>query len=514
MAGPPRRTVIGTLDAVRLASVDPRGLVQLDGAGWSLDWWIGAEDRWHVPADEAGVRQALVGTAPAVESRLRVPGGEALHRAYAARDAGGVPVVVVEVENRSKVPFAVGLAVRPRGLDGTGAIRQVSAEGTEVRVDGRLVLVAARAPGRRVAGPGGPGDRSVAEVVLGGDAAPEAAVAAQSADGTAEAALVFPLAHTATLRVVLPLEPGPFDVSALPSAAQVASGWLAHARRGARIEVPDARLKAAVDANISHLLLRPHGARVAAALDRFGFADEAAATLLGHEGVDPRAEPGEALLALTAHWTLTRDSAFADAAAPVIARLVASLGKSRSPDDLALGAVASLGAAGMLEAAGEDRGAEDIRVAGQAMAKGAGPRVSTSGADAQSKVAELLRIASATWTWAGPDDGHDPDVGAAILVGARLMLVTEVDGPAAGLQLSPGVPPGWYGQGWEVHEMPTASGRLSYAVRWHGDRAAVLWELDKHDDTPVPLTAPTLDPSWSSADARGEALLSPVVLPT
>ncbi|HJR24371.1 MAG TPA: hypothetical protein VJ804_02785, partial [Acidimicrobiales bacterium] len=71
MAGPPRRTVIGTLDAVRLASVDPRGLVQLDGAAWSLDWWIGAEDRWHVPADEVGVRQSLVGAAPVVESRLR-----------------------------------------------------------------------------------------------------------------------------------------------------------------------------------------------------------------------------------------------------------------------------------------------------------------------------------------------------------------------------------------------------------------------------------------------------------
>jgi hypothetical protein len=514
MAGPPRRTVIGTLDALRLASVDPSGLVQLDAASWSLDWWIGAEDRWHVPADEAGVRQELVGAAPVVESRLRVPGGEALHRAYAARDAGGVPVVVVEVENRSSVPFAVGLAVRPQGLDGTGSIAQISAEGTEVRVDGRLVLVAARAPSLRVAANGGDGDRSVAEVVLSGDAAPEAAVAAQSPAGTAEAALVFPLAHTATLRVVLPLEPGPFDVSALPAAAQVASGWLAHARRGARIEVPDERLKAAVDANISHLLLRPHGARVAAALDRFGFAEEAAATLLGTEGVDPRAEPGEALLALTAHWTLTRDRAFADAAAPVIARLVASLGTSRSADDLALGAVASLGAAGMLEAAGEQRGAEDVRVAGRAMAESAGPRVSTSGTDARDKVGELLRVASATWTWAGPTDGHDPDVGAAILVGARLMLVTELEGKATGLQLGPGVPTGWYGQGWEVHDLPTASGRLSYAVRWHGDRPALLWELEKHDDAVVTITAPTLDPAWSTAEARGEALLSPVELPT
>ncbi|HJR25149.1 MAG TPA: hypothetical protein VJ804_06725, partial [Acidimicrobiales bacterium] len=182
----------------------------------------------------------------------------------------------------------------------------------------------------------------------------------------------------------------------------------------------------------------------------------------------------------------------------------------RSAADLALGAVASVGAAGMLEAAGEDRGAEDIRLAGRAMAEGAGPRISTSGSDAHDKVAELLRIASETWTWAGPDDGHDPDVGAAVLVGARLMLVTELEGEQAGLQLSPGVPRSWYGQGWEVHDLPTASGKLSFAVRWHGERPALLWELERHDDKPVAITAPALDPAWSTTESRGEALLSPV----
>ena len=46
-----------------------------------------------------------------------------------------------------------------------------------------------------------------------------------------------------------------------------------------------------------------------------------------------------------------------------------------------------------------------------------------------------------------------------------------------GLALSPGVPDAWLGQGWEVHDLPTAEGRLSYAIRWHGDRPALLWEL-------------------------------------
>src|SRR3546814_14469630 len=47
-----RWTVIGSVDSPHQARVDVRGLVQLDGRAWSLDWWIGAEDRWHVPARE------------------------------------------------------------------------------------------------------------------------------------------------------------------------------------------------------------------------------------------------------------------------------------------------------------------------------------------------------------------------------------------------------------------------------------------------------------------------------
>ena len=506
------RTVIGNLDAVHLASVDRVGRVHLDGVTWSLEWWIGAEDRWHLPGEEAAVRQGLVGSAPVVETRMRVPGGDAVHRAYAARDAGGRSVVVVEVENRSTVPFAVALAVRPEVLDGPGTVREVSAEGTELRVDGELVLVAARAPGRRVAAAAG--DRSVAEVVRGGDAAPAAVVSATCEEGRAEAALLFPLAHTATLRVVLPQEGGPIDADALPSAEQVASGWRTHARRGARVEVPDPRVQAAVDANVCHLLLRPHGGRIAAALDRYGFAEEAAATLLG----DPDATlatstPGEVLLALSAHWTLTRDVAFARAATPLAARLVSLLGQSPASTDLALGGIAAPGAAAMLDAVGEARAAEDVRAAGRAMAAAAANNPPPPAPPGVAPVEDLLGKSSSTFTWVGPQDGHEPGVAAALLVAVRGMLVNEHDGVPPALALAPTVPPGWFGRGWEVHDLPTAYGRLSYAVRWHADRPALLWDLAPHDDGPVRLVAPLLDPTWSTLEARGETLLGPVVLP-
>ena len=92
----------------------------------------------------------------------------------------------------------------------------------------------------------------------------------------------------------------------------------------------------------------------------------------------------------------------------------------------------------------------------------------------------------------------------------RALLVRE---DPAGLSLGPAVPEGWLGQGWELHDAPTRHGRLSYAVRWHGDRPALLWELDPHGTDPVTITVPGLDPAWSSTDRRGEALLAPVALP-
>ena len=58
---------------------------------------------------------------------------------------------------------------------------------------------------------------------------------------------------------------------------------------------------------------------------------------------------------------------------------------------------------------------------------------------------------------------------------------------------------------------PTAHGLVSYAVRWHGDRVALLWEVEPNEGHgPVRLTAPGLEPGWSTTERRGEALLGPV----
>jgi hypothetical protein len=141
------------------------------------------------------------------------------------------------------------------------------------------------------------------------------------------------------------------------------------------------------------------------------------------------------------------------------------------------------------------------------------------------RLAWMLDVATPTWTW--PEavhprlrggcmgDGHHGWAAAELLLLVRDLLVRETgDAGDPTLALASVVPDAWLGQGWEVHDAPTALGKLSYAVRWHGERPALLWELEAHPGVgPVRLTAPGLDAAWSTTEARGEALLGPVAVP-
>jgi hypothetical protein len=47
---------------------------------------------------------------------------------------------------------------------------------------------------------------------------------------------------------------------------------------------------------------------------------------------------------------------------------------------------------------------------------------------------------------------------------------------------------------------------ISYAVRWHGEKPALLWEIDGPVGTKVAASA--IDRTFSSTEMRGETLLS------
>ena len=100
-----------------------------------------------------------------------------------------------------------------------------------------------------------------------------------------------------------------------------------------------------------------------------------------------------------------------------------------------------------------------------------------------------------------PDPGTAPD-GPLFLPWLLGRLVRI--GPA-GVDLLAGFEPAWAGQGVAVYDAVVGSVRIGFAVRWHGERPAVLWEMDP----PATLSASGLDPAWRApAASRGDALLA------
>jgi hypothetical protein len=70
-----------------------------------------------------------------------------------------------------------------------------------------------------------------------------------------------------------------------------------------------------------------------------------------------------------------------------------------------------------------------------------------------------------------------------------------------------GIPEAWWGQSFECHGLRAGPAqRLSFAVRWHGERPAILWQVDGPGE--VVITGGAHDPAWRSADRAGEALLA------
>ena len=668
-------TAVGTVGSSHKGIVDPRGLLTPWYDGWSLDWWIGAEDRWHFPSREVAVRQCLVEDTPVVETAMRVPGGDAVHRVYAV--AGDEPLAVVEIVNASPVPFAVALAVRPYNPEGLAVVERIALHERVVTVDGRAALFLPKDPAATAGSTFHEGDCAAA--VMSGSAAMSGAGAGELPPdlrcdaGLAQGAFVFPLAHSATLRVAVPLStrrrsrrrglprrgvrrprrPG----EPLPASDAVVRGWHAHSDgRGMRLVLPPGRLASAVAANRSYLLLFHEGVDVVpgpftyhrfwfrdaayllAALDRHGFHAEAAEVIRNfpsRQRVDgfffsQRQEwdaNGAAIWAMAEHWRLTGDLGCIDVES--VARGARWIerkrhAKRRRQDPALRGLMpASISAEhlgpfdyfywddfwslrGLRDAAALLRAAGRPAVAGEAdawarsleadlaasmalvaertgsMVIPAGPRrrvdtgiigslvaceplqllgfdhpgiAATAEAVRQrfcvgpafyqaishtgkgtyltlqlaaveldagdprclDRLQWLVELATPTFTW--PEaihptlgggcmgDGHHGWAAADFLSLVRNLLVREVDGT---LVLASMLPPEWRGQDLEVHAAPTHFGNLSFAIRWHGERPALLWDLERRPGgDPVTVTAPGLDPQWSTTDARGEALLAP-----
>ncbi len=602
-----RWTPLGTVDAAAIGDVDPAGAVQPRGARWSLDWWVGAEDRWHHPSVEAAVRQQELEHTPVIETAMRVPGGDVVHRVAGVRatsdGAHGLwddSALLVEIENLTSVPVALALVVSGLGLDGVGHLGSVRVDGPVVRLDGRVGAVLSRPPARLAVGTLG---EVAGRLAAGEDRSPGEPVPSDP-EGRLEVALVVPLPHTSVVSVLVPRvaeaprrrfgrsaaspEPGPSFEAPAPSA--VVAGWQAHTRDVARVELPEQRLADALTGSQRTLVLAAgdgflgdelpgadagadaatRAAAICELLVRSGLrepleplaralvasqrlngevrlADGSDASLALVDVASGLLRPGAELwiedllgpVAKALHRLSTHPPAeVAPAAVATVGRIVAPL-RSIDQPDVADGA-AELAVA-LAERTPPSRGA--MGSSGEA-ALGDDPASGRSAALAAPLVERALALR------AGSDVGSDDDLVASLVELARVgtpgTLVDRVDAagvpvgglgsdPAAvaarglavldlalvetpvGLELFPTWPDAWWGRAAEAHGIRTRWGRVSFALRWHGERPALLWEIEQdlgEDGTPAPeLRAPALDPAWRATAATGEALLGPVPAP-
>lgn len=265
-------------------------------------------------------------------------------------------------------------------------------------------------------------------------------------------AFVMPVGHHASVRVAIPHDPRRWSGRSLGEArgerSPVVNGWIATCDRASRLDIPDERLVTDVIAARCDLLL---SGPVSPTGDPTGFVFDAA--------------------------ELVRLGERADDHLPEIVPPIEAISRAEEPQvDAALVAAQRIAVA-----AGDDRAAGDISRIGARRQPGL--------ARPTAPFSEVVRGISA----------------------GRFVHEVERRLASGGDLLPIGFPTPWLGLGIEVHRVPTGvDSAVSYAVRWHGERPAVLWE---QLGEAIALTATAVDPEWSTAEASGEALWRAPVQP-
>ena len=471
--------LLGDLDGP-VAAVDRRGTVTPIGAGWSVGWAVGAEDRWHVAADEAAVRSGLIDDMPVTATLMRVPGGDVTLRAAAGRSGTG-RVVVLEFTNDTPVPVSLALAV-------TGSIETAAVSGSRLLVDGLVAVDLVRAPGGAAAVDDGDVWPAVRAQPPPGDCE------ARSRAGLAAVAAVVPLAPRVPLRVTVPVEGESAGNPGSPE--EIAAGWRAVVERAASVDLPDEAADRSWRRGIAASILAAGSvdpeaaARAAVVLDRVGLPDEAdraRRALVGEAGFAPLPPPlaATALRALASRRLRTgRVSPLAELAGP----LAEAAGDHLDPPTLE-----QVAAVLEIEAPAAARDARRL------LAETASP---ASSAPAQVSGDSLAAAVRDSVAFGG--DG---------LAGAVALLDCLVVEAADQLVMLPAPPEAWARAPVDARSLVTRHGVLSFSVRWHGPRPALLWELAPRgghgsgSDFDGVLLRCGLDSSWSAPGSSGDVLL-------
>lgn len=468
-----------------MAVVGADGTIEPLGSPWHLSWAVGAGDRWHIASEEAAVRTRPVDDMPVVATAMRVPDGDVAQQVAAVTDGAG-RAVAVEFVNETSTPVSLALAVG-------GSIGRAGVRGSQLLAGDQVAAELDRVPG----GAAAVADGGIWDAVRSGP--PPGDCQASSRAGLAAAAAVLPLARGVPVRAYMPVRayvPVDGRAEGRGSPEDVVAGWRAVVSRAAAVELPDGTAVRAWRRGVAAAILAAGGtepeaaARAAVVLDRVGLPDEAdrarAAVLEAHQR--SCLPPGAAVQAVQAlasrRLRAGRDSGLAELAGPLAAAAGDRL------DHLTLEQAATA-----LEAEAPAAARDARRLLAGTAPQASHPRPAAAGEGLAAAVRGAVAFGG---------DG---------LAGIEAVLGCLLGEAADHLVVGPALPSGWNGSPLDVHGLATRHGLLSFSVRWHGTRPALLWELVSaslpapRGDGGGPILRCGLDESWMSMMLAGEALL-------
>jgi hypothetical protein len=381
-----------------------------------VKWYVAADDRWHIPADEVAVRQRSVDGAPVLETRVRIPGGDVIQRVWVATGRLGSAALMMEFENDSPMAIAIAIDRQDLLVSRPVAVRSSAGEWP--------------APGLEI--PREP--------------------------------TVIPVGHRTIVRAALVIS-GPstglndsgLNIADFADWSAVARGWVSLSERASRLTIADLRDSQRVDELIV-------AERTEIALNPASRSD------------DPDA---------AVRWLLeARELKRMDLQEPDLVELsgaVETISRAVKRGRIAQAdAILGFKAAAHLLGANQERALVDLR---KVVAKMVGTK--------KTSLMAMLQTSS-----------HDSKLN---------LLVEEVESEFAVMSddgvitfLPDGIKLERLGVQFEVHGIAVGvNHQVSFAVRWHGPNAAVIWEVTGPTD--VELRS-GVDASWSSTNASGEAL--------
>ena len=490
----PRRTLIELAPREGAASclVDQFGRVQVRDGSSTLDLTLAAGSRWVAVTEADRVEQVMV--APGVlETTVQTPSGTIVQR-VAAGVVDGEPAAIIEVENAGGVAIAVGMVARPLRLGGRGFIGEVAIDAEGIALDGQHRVRFDVPPASVAACDGRAGDL-LQNLPDAGDGT--LAAAANCRSGGAQAAAVWPLPHTATLRVVVQLAGPTSQLASVPSTADINRGWEAHLKQGMRVDVEELDVERHLSAAAQSVLTlwpeRDDTPSAVLAMSEMGFGRDAGRLFGRLEHCD---NDGAVLRSL-ARWAqlgeqthqledLERILGRLARAAHVVATQGGELVGAPWLDD---GLVALGGRLHQIEQPDVAERIQSFRAVVQPIG------------NAANQLGQLTSALDKRGVW--PDGQMQSSCQYVRALRAILVEDTGIE-----LRLLPDLPKLWRGRTIDVFGMPVANGSMSFGVRWHGSRPALLWEADLAPEAPVAIRVPGIDADFVTHEREGETLLA------